>query len=84
MKHENELSTMKKGGTNFCVIHVMHLIENDEFDVANKICTLVQHTPQNFGRHDEAVRFRIYLHISCEDTDRCSTKSLFEISILLI
>ena len=34
------------------VVDVMHLIENDEFDVSDKVRTLVKHTPEDLRSHD--------------------------------
>ena len=36
------------------IIHIMHLIKNNPFDVSDDVCTLVQHRSQDFCGHDEA------------------------------
>lgn len=51
------------------VVHVMNLIENDEFHVPNQICALVEHAPQDLGCHDQAAGFGINLHISGQDSN---------------
>ena len=67
-----------------CVIYVVHLVEDDEFHVSNKVCTLVQHTPQNLSGHNQAASFWINLDISRENAYSSSRKGLLEISELLV
>lgn len=70
--------------TYLCVVDVMHLIENDKFDVTDKIRTLVKHAPEDLRGHDQAVCLGVDLDISGQDPNRVRTESLFEIPEFLV
>ena len=67
-----------------CVIYVVHLVEDDELYVSNKVCTLVQHTPQNLSSHDQAVCLWVDLDIASKDANVCSAERRLEVAILLV
>lgn len=62
----------------------MDLVEDDEFDVADQIGSLVKHAPQNFGRHDQTRSLRINLHVSRQDTHAFRREGGLEVAKLLI
>jgi hypothetical protein len=81
------------------VIDIVDLIKDDEFNISDQISSLVEHTPQDLGRHlpisylqvytkktayNQTTTFRIDLHISSQNTDRRRIESSFEISEFLI
>jgi len=58
---------------------VMHFAENDEFDIADEIRALIEHTPENLRGHDQAAASRVDLHIPGQDPHRIRTEGLLEI-----
>lgn len=78
----------------------MHLVEDDELHVTDKVGSFVQHASQDLGRHlhvirdsgsqedeetdDQAAALGIDLHISSEDTDSRRIECRLEISEFLI
>lgn len=55
--------------THLCIVDVMHLVENNEFDVTDEVRTLVKHAPENLGSHDQAACLRVDLDIACQDSN---------------
>lgn len=84
MKVMSLAETMIAPSTYLCIVDIVHFVENDELDVADKVCSFVQHTSQNFCRHDQTIRLRVDLHVSCENADRRSTKRGLKVSVLLV
>ena len=70
--------------THFCVVDVVNLVKYDKFHVPNKVCAFVQHTTQNFCRHNETACLGIDLNIACQDSYRRGRKGEFEVPELLI
>ena len=71
-------------GQYLSVVHVMYFVEDDEFDVSNKVRSFIEHASQDLCRHDETICLGIDLHIPSEDPHRGSRKCLLEVSIFLI
>jgi hypothetical protein len=81
------------------VIDIVDLIKDDEFNISDQISSLVEHTPQDLGRHlpisyfpdytkdmahNQTTAFRVDLHISSQNTDRRRIKRGLEVSEFLI
>lgn len=39
-------------GAHLEIVHIVHLIKYDPFDVSDQIGALIQHAPQDLGCHD--------------------------------
>ena len=77
-KHDDDLFPHD---TSLGVIYVVHLVKDDPFDVTYQIRASIQHTPQNFRRHDETSRFWLDGNVTCQQTD---VEHLPKISKLLV
>jgi len=62
----------------------MHLIENDKFDVADEIRSLVKHAPENLRGHDQAARLGVDLDVPGQDPDSVGTESLLKVPEFLV
>jgi len=91
--------TLEKAIAHLGIVDIMDFIKDDEFNISNQISSLVEHTPQDLGRHlpisyfqeymmktahNQTTTFRIDLHISSQNTNRRRIESSFEISEFLI
>lgn len=66
----------------FVVVDVVHFVENHPRNLAEHFRVFVKRTLQNLGRHDDALRVRLYGNVAGEDAD--VVEFLFEFSVLLI
>jgi len=62
----------------------MDLVENYKLHVSDEIRTLVKHTPENLGCHDQTVCLRVDLDVSGENPNRSRTKGLLEVPEFLV
>jgi hypothetical protein len=62
----------------------VHLVEDDELNIPDKVSTLVKHAAKDLRRHDQTVGFRVDLHVSGQDADRRSGERLLEVPELLV
>jgi hypothetical protein len=68
--------------TTLRIVHVMHFIEDNEFDVSDQIGTTVEHASKNFRCHDQTACLRSDLNVTSQDTD--IVELVAEVSELLI
>src|SRR5690242_5845250 len=78
-KHDDNLLPYH---TSLQVVHIMNFIENDVFNISNKISSTIEHTSENLCSHDETAGLGSDLYISSKDTN--VVKGLPKVAELLI
>jgi hypothetical protein len=66
------------------IINIVHFVKNHEFDISNKICSLVQHASQNLSGHYQTSGLWVDLNISCQNSNGRWRKRLFKITEFLV
>lgn len=67
-----------------CIVHVVHLVEDHEFDISNKVGALIQHATQNFRCHDKTIGFWVDLNVTRQDAHGSGPIRLLEVAVLLV
>ena len=60
----------------------MNLVKNNPLEVSDDVTAVVQHGPENLGRHDEAGRLGIDLNVASDEAD--IAERVLEVSKLLV
>jgi hypothetical protein len=66
------------------IIDVVDFVKDHPLDIPDEISSLVEHAAQDLCSHDETARFRVYLHVSSQNTNVFRPKSFLEVPIFLI
>ena len=64
------------------IVDVVHLIENDPFDVADHLRTAIELVTQDLGSHDNAGGLRVHRDVACYDTH--GVEAAGELAVFLV
>jgi hypothetical protein len=64
------------------IVDVMHLVEDDPFDISDSGRVVVEHLLEDLGRHDQARGIIVQLNVACQHAN--VSKLELEVTVLLV